>query len=1584
MLRRGEIDPPEIEDSIEFQIIDWFIPEASYPSTSYTSEYDIEVYGVTSKGYTVRCIIEGFEPFFYVKCPEDKTKEQIKRFMIDLSYQLENGCARYCITSKEGKKTWREAISKTLCSHYKGMTLVQRYDFWGFQDGKKSYFIKISVTSLKLFRVLRDVFSGIKGYSLYESNIEPFIRFIHNHDIAPCGWVSIKKDDISDEVTEGNAHYKFRVLYSDVKPIDINTIAPLLIASFDIECTSSHGDFPLAIKDYSRLAQQLILNSSRMDLKNDIENCLNSIVKGKDYIIDDSSKIQGLFFKNHKHNLEEAVKILSDIIRKIPNITEEDLRLLFEQHLPKLEGDSIIQIGTTYNIFGSDAIVYKNIITLKDCDNIEGCDVICCKNESQLLTEWKKLLRDTDPDILTGYNILGFDFKYIYDRTMELGLDESFRLNLGRSGNRLVPFQNKTLTSSALGEVITTFYDIEGMLIVDVFTYIKREMNLESYKLDFVAAQILKEHKNDLKPSEIFSRYVGGTANDIKIIAEYCIQDCCLVNKIMHKKKIIENNFGMANVCLVPASYIFHRGQGIKIYSLVLNECSKRKQVIPTLHKDILDEDNEGYIGAIVLEPKTGIYIDDPIIVFDYSSLYPSSMIAENLSHDSFIIDHDKYIRPDGTLNSNNKNLSLNKIRLPDGNYHYFVKDATRKYTIPQILQKLIKQRKITRSKIEYKRVITKTDESFIGLIKEKETTIIVNNLEYETSNEIHKNNIKSIEDAYNDFEKSVFDSLQLAYKITANSLYGQTGAKTSQIYMKPIAQSTTSTGRNMIMMAKNFVETHYNADVIYGDSVMPYTPITINNNNNILITTFEAFEGYWTSYEQFKPFDSDRFNKEQLIPNNIKVWTHNGWAKIRRIIRHKTTKKIYRVFTHTGIVDVTEDHSLLDNNCKIIKPSECIIGQELLHSKPRFNINHIDIDSKQAYIYGLFIGNGSCHNKNNSKYSWVLNNKNLDILTQCKEFLENIEQIPFKIIDTRDSCSVYKLLPLNNNRELYNKYRDNCYLNDNQIVPNIVLNSSSNVIEAFHKGLSDSHYNNQMHLKQKIYTSSQVSAQSFCVMLQLLDYNVSVDFKKNLYRLKYSKTNLYDNLTYVNRLNILHEAYDGYVYDIETEYGVFHGGIGNIILKNTDSIFCKFSLVDDNGQIVKGKEAIPHAINLGLKIEKHIADDLLAAYKPQALNYEKVLSPLILFSKKRYTGLLYETDPNKCYQKSMGIVLKRRDNAHIVKDVYGSIIDKILYDNDLEGSFKELDYRLERIVRGDVDINSLILSKTLKSTYAAPEKIPHKALADRIAIREPGNKPAINDRIPFIYIKNDDPYALQGERVEHPDYIKDHPEISPDYLFYITNQIMNPVVQLYALCMESIPGYNCDENYWINLEEDLKASRDIYLDDVKRANRLQDLRERMVIKLLFSKYIDSLGGVIKRKTRKKEQTEVEAEDVETVTVEKHTLYLLKIKEIKKQNYVEMFIFIEGKLDRKERYDNKTKENALIDVIVSIADKHPGERLTFKIEGFMSFVTKWNDLIASMHEKNERVYIYDVMKNAIAAVEYRALSKYIKRISIIR
>ena len=187
----------------------------------------------------------------------------------------------------------------------------------------------------------------------------------------------------------------------------------------------------------------------------------------------------------------------------------------------------------------------------------------------------------------------------------------------------------------------------------------------------------------------------------------------------------------------------------------------------------------------------------------------------------------------------------------------------------------------------------------------------------------------------------------------------------------------------------------------------------------------------------------------------------------------------------------------------------------------------------------------------------------------------------------------------------------------------------------------------------------------------------------------------------------------------------------------------------------------------------------------PMAQEYEKVLYPFIILTKKRYVGNLYEKNPNKFYQKSMGIVLKRRDNANVVKMVCGNIIDQILNKQSIEGAVKKTQELLSKIITGKIPLDKFIITKTLKTTYKDRTRIVHAVLADRMGERDPGNKPQSNDRIPYAYIETGDKVInLQGERVEHWDYIVKN-NLKLDYLFYITNQIMKPAIQFLELIVD-------------------------------------------------------------------------------------------------------------------------------------------------------------------------------------------------------
>jgi len=209
--------------------------------------------------------------------------------------------------------------------------------------------------------------------------------------------------------------------------------------------------------------------------------------------------------------------------------------------------------------------------------------------------------------------------------------------------------------------------------------------------------------------------------------------------------------------------------------------------------------------------------------------------------------------------------------------------------------------------------------------------------------------------------------------------------------------------------------------------------------------------------------------------------------------------------------------------------------------------------------------------------------------------------------------------------------------------------------------------------------------------------------------------------------------------------------------------------------------------------------------YKPQDLEYEKTFYPFILISKKRYVADKYEFDINYCSRNSMGIVLKRRDNAPIVKHVFGNVIEKIMIDKDLEKTATWVKETLKDIREGKFSMRNFIITKSLRGYYKNPTAIAHKVLADRMGERDPGNKPKAGDRIGFAYrvlpehmLKDKDNVyksgprkgqpkdkkVLQGDRIEDPQYIIDQ-NISLDYEFYITNQIMNPVKQVFDLEMD-------------------------------------------------------------------------------------------------------------------------------------------------------------------------------------------------------
>jgi DNA polymerase elongation subunit (family B) len=998
---------------------DWLETDSNY-------KYVVDVFGRLDDGRVAKVRLTGFQPYFYLRSVEGESAQIIHS-------ELE---------SKSGKRLI-------------GLKITQEFKLdamRGFNSLKPIKVWKLSCPAIWMFKVVsRTLKDGMKigdrkiyMEDIYEANLPPFIRLFHELDISPASPISFDAEEFDAEDDE-NVDVSFNINYKEISP-EPSAQIPLYAAAYDIETYSASGNFPVST------------NAS----------------------------------------------------------------------------DEIIQIGVSFR-YTNDllASVKRYVFVSGTCSPSKDPSVtfVSCRNEKHLLEEFQRCILFENPDIIAGYNTFGFDDGYIADRAEYNKL--TFRL--GRVDN--TPWKHDSAKTErktfelASGKFAVRYLEVAGRLAIDLLLSVRREQNLDSYKLDSVANTFLRdkvtnvvklatktqyeistkttrglfkgnlvrfdimtnttnpycdgqkfyvcevkpksfivdtEHalfddltsdeiaklewcfgKDDTTAQEMFASH-RGTADDRATIAKYCIQDCDLVLTLMAKLDTFVNARGMADVCRVPIQYIFLRGQGIKIFSAVVYNASKRNQVI------MMQEGIEGdtsYEGAIVLPPKIGMYLDQPIPVLDFNSLYPSNMIAFNLSPDTLV-----YVK---TFNADGKKLRQDPEVLPD----------TSGFKVDEISYDTFDAEKNPSGRITCGFVQPTTDPRSTGVVpltldillkKRKETRKLMETIEDES-------------------QKAVLNGLQLAYKTVANSVYGQCGSRTSPIRKLEVAACTTAAGRQRIQDAKKVVETEFGGEVIYGD---------------------------------------------------------------------------------------------------------------------------------------------------------------------------------------------------------------------------------------------------------------------------------------------------------------------------------------------TDSIFIKFQTKDLAESIELGKKAADRITSL--------------CRKPYRIEYEKTFYPFILFCRKRYVGMMYEDDVKKCKRKTMGVALKRRDNAPIVKDVFGGALDSLMEHRNIKTAEKLVKEMLVKVMKNEYPLEKYILSKQLRDDYKNPAQIAHRVLADRMEERDEGNKPQVGDRLSYVYVANRSGQKKQGDKIEHVDYVREK-KLKPDVEFYITNQIQNPVAQLFALAIEDLDGYK---------KRDYNKFYDEYretLDEEEATLKVLKLKEKDLDSLLFT-----------------------------------------------------------------------------------------------------------------------------------------------------
>ena len=240
------------------------------------SEFIIQMFGLDENKVSHSVFVKGFEPFFYIKTNTDLTSKECQDFKQSILQKWEAEEIKQNL--KQGRKNSKEG------SYYENsiteFDIVNQETLYGFDNHKEHQFIEVRFKNTTVFNKVKNLFYesiddkrskwGKKyilkpfkwrtyTFELYESKLPPLLRFFHIKNISPSGWIELPKLIKQKGKKQTFCHYEHHVEWDDIKPLpEKETAIPIKICSFDIEASSSHGDFPMPIKTYIKLSGEIV------------------------------------------------------------------------------------------------------------------------------------------------------------------------------------------------------------------------------------------------------------------------------------------------------------------------------------------------------------------------------------------------------------------------------------------------------------------------------------------------------------------------------------------------------------------------------------------------------------------------------------------------------------------------------------------------------------------------------------------------------------------------------------------------------------------------------------------------------------------------------------------------------------------------------------------------------------------------------------------------------------------------------------------------------------------------------------------------------------------------------------------------------------------------------------------------------------------------------------------------------------------------------------------------------------------------------------------------------------------------------
>lgn len=501
--------------------------------------------------------------------------------------------------------------------------------------------------------------------------------------------------------------------------------------------------------------------------------------------------------------------------------------------------------------------------------------IIWYTNEIELIDGVEDIITFKDPDGIIGHNSDAFDFKYHKVRKGRMA--EKYK-NISRTKDWNQSFENIQWESSAYNEINLWVPDGSGRIYFDTLLMTKRDYKEDSYGLDFLCQRFMGIGKHDWSPEDIFASFRENIPDNLRTTIRYCMQDVWCTWGLFQHLSFWSSYSGMSNIMGVGIFDLFSRGQQIRNITQTFKECHRAGYF---LHAP--ERVSRSITGGYVFPQIPGLY--EYVLLLDFEGLYPSIMRRYNISNDTF------------DLYNNAKDEDCFIFNWSDDHGDWstrFVKPHIRKGLVPSILEKLYNARNVAKAKMaECKKIGDKRGAM-------------------------------------------VYNVEQLANKLSGNSIYGGISQKNGKLSLSEAGAAVTAYGRMSIQKAGKWVNDK-GYDVIYGDSVTSQTPILLRMHGIFTIITIAELFDCIINKDSVDKNDSSDDGKEHRITldMHIEAWTATGWTKVHNVMRHKIEKKIYRVITRTGYVEVTEDHSLIKENFAVFTPKEAKIGDKLLASYP-------------------------------------------------------------------------------------------------------------------------------------------------------------------------------------------------------------------------------------------------------------------------------------------------------------------------------------------------------------------------------------------------------------------------------------------------------------------------------------------------------------------------------------------------------------------------------------------------------------------------------------------------------------------------